>query len=79
MDKLTTWRHTIGNTGIMALQMKVFPNLSRNALDFTATEAKVRSKWCTWAILRMDRDHLFYFADVTEDMDGNIESQSVLW
>ncbi|KAI9452958.1 hypothetical protein BJY52DRAFT_1189914 [Lactarius psammicola] len=75
IDRLSSWRHGIGNAGLLALQAKVFPNLPAGGIVNNHT-SQVRSKWCTWAVSRTEADHPLYFLDVTEDADGNIESQS---
>ncbi|KAI9445798.1 hypothetical protein BJY52DRAFT_1127987, partial [Lactarius psammicola] len=75
LDRLSSWRHNLGNAGILALQKRVFPSLPTDGVGTTALE--VRSEWCTWAISRTEENHPFYFAEVIEDVDGNVESQSV--
>ncbi|KAI9453315.1 hypothetical protein BJY52DRAFT_1225666 [Lactarius psammicola] len=74
LDRLSSWRHNLGNAGILALQKRVFPSLPTDGVGTTALE--VRSEWCTWAISRTEENHPFYFAEVIEDVDGNVESQS---
>jgi hypothetical protein len=74
-DRLTNWRHSIGNAGFLALQRRVFPNLPPGSISLNTTE--VRGEWCTWAVTRTEEDHPFYFADVKLDVDGNVKSLSV--
>ncbi|KAF8259592.1 hypothetical protein EI94DRAFT_1751060 [Lactarius quietus] len=62
VDRLSSWRHNIGSAGLLALQSKVFSTLQG-------------SDWCTWAVLRTEGDHPFYFANIVEDSDGNVQSQ----
>jgi hypothetical protein len=71
VDRLSSWRHNIGNSGLLALQAKVFSTLQGG--DIT----RARSEWCTWALSHTEENHPFYFAGVVEDEDGNIQSQSV--
>ena len=75
VDRLSNWRHSIGNAGVLALQRRVFPNLPTDSIGVSATEA--RGKWCTWGVARTEEDHPFYFAGVIDDADGNVKSQSV--
>jgi hypothetical protein len=72
VDHLSGWRHNLGNTGLVVLQSKVFP-----ALPDDDNITRVRSEWCRWAVSCTKGDHLFYFADIFEDEDSNILSQSV--
>jgi hypothetical protein len=72
VDRLSSWRHNLGYTGLVALNSKVFP-----ALPEDDNITRVRSEWCRWAVSRTKGDHPFYFADVLEDEDGNLLSQLV--
>jgi hypothetical protein len=65
----------MGHAGYLALLRRVFPNLPCGNDDISTTD--VRREWCPWALTRTEEDHPFYFADVIEDADGNVESQTV--
>ncbi|KAH9011270.1 hypothetical protein EDB84DRAFT_1279223 [Lactarius hengduanensis] len=70
-SRLTSWRHSIGSAGIVALQTKVFPMLpASNYANSPGRAIEVRKEWCTWAISGTEEAHPLYFAGVTEDANG---------
>jgi hypothetical protein len=72
VDRLSSWRHSLGNAGLLALHLKVFP-----ALPDDGNATRVRREWCTWAVSHTEDDHPSYFAAILEDEDGHILSQLV--
>jgi hypothetical protein len=75
VDRLASWRHNIGSSGLLVLKTKVFPILRQGGDISDITWA--RSEWCTWALSCTEDNHLFYFVGVIKDKDCNIQSQSV--